>query len=397
MTLLLRWYSQYTCPKFIPVFFLLLSTFLMSSTPILAADAPAKPKPDVLIFVNGDKLTGKLVKADGANIYFASTEAGQVTVPWAKVKSFHTSKLFAVLTKLQKAKRKNVNAAIPVGTLSLSGKTLVVAGLHGVQTVPIDRISFVVDYATYQKNVQQAQGLFSGITGAITAGYSQVNSTFSTTTLTTGVNLKRMAPAVEWMNSNLRTLLNFSNTYSTFTQSPNPTAVTNILHGSLEEDEYLKPRFYVLEQAIYDINSVEGLALQQVYGAGLGYTAVKTAKQDLDLSATLNYTKQQFDTPVALSPGQKPSTTQNLFGATFGNNYTYKLPRNIVLTEVSNITPEFNFLQAYSANATVGATLPIFKKFGLTVQAIDNYLNDPPPGFKANSTQYTTGLTYSIQ
>lgn len=366
---------------------------LRTKTP---AKTTANSQPDVLVFLNGDKLTGKLVKADGSDIYFASDEAGQVTVPWAKLKSFQTYAPFAVISKKTKAKRKQANSAIPLGNIQLNGKVLEVAVNNAPQQVPVSDIAFVIDGPTYQKNVQRKQGLLEGIGGAVTFGYSQVNSTFNTTTLNSGVNLTRIVPAVPWMQSARRTLLNFSNTYSTFTQSPNPTAVTNILHGSLEEDEYLKPRFYLLEQAIYDRNSVEGLALQQLYGGGVGYTVIEKPKQELDLSATINYTQQQFDQPVALSTGQKPSVTQNLIGATFGDNYNYKLPHNIVLMEVSNITPEFNYFQAYTANLTVGATMPIIKNFALSVQAIDNYLNDPPPGFKGNSTQFTTGLTYTI-
>lgn len=362
----------------------------------LPAKAPADAQPDVLVFLNGDKLTGHLVKADATNVYFATDEAGQVTVPWTKIQSFQTVKPFAVISKQSKVQRKHVNSAVPVGALRLQGKSLIIAQDQTTRQVPIADISYVIDEPTYHKNVEESQGLFHGISGAITAGYSQVNSTFNTTNINSGVNLTRIVPAVPWMPPARRTLLNFSNTYSTFTQSPNPTAVTNILHGSLEEDEYIHPRFYLLEQAIYDHNSVEGLDLQQVYGAGLGYTVLKQPLQELDLSSTVNYTQQQFAQPVALSPNQTPNATQNLIGATFADNYNRKLPHKIVLTEVSNITPEFNFVQAYSANATVGVTMPIIKNFGLSIQAIDNYLNDPPPGFKANSTQYTTGLTYTI-
>ncbi|MHB2008861.1 MAG: hypothetical protein ACYCOX_12520, partial [Acidobacteriaceae bacterium] len=57
------------------------------SGPKPAPQASAKTKPDVLVFLNGDRITGNLVKADGVNIYFATDEAGQVTVPWTKIKS----------------------------------------------------------------------------------------------------------------------------------------------------------------------------------------------------------------------------------------------------------------------------------------------------------------------
>ncbi len=348
------------------------------------------------MFSNGDKLTGTLAKADGATVEFMAQDAGKVSVPWSKIKQLQTHEPFAVIAKNQDALRKRQNSAIPVGDLSYDGKVLTVLESGQQTTIPLDQVGNVIDGPTYHKNVDQRQGLLQGISGALTFGYAQVNSTFNTKTINTGVNLSRIAPAVPWMKPAFRTLLNFTNSYSTFKQSPNPTAVTNILHGSLEEDEYIKPRFYALEQAIYDKNSVEGLDLQQIYGGGLGYTLIKRPKQSLDLNGTVNYTQQQFATPIALSAGQTPNATQHLVGATVADNYIYKLPHNIVLTENANINPQFNYPQAYTANATVGATMPIIKKFALTVQAIDNFLNDPPPGFKTNSTQYTTGLTYTL-
>jgi len=373
-----------------------LAACLLCAPPLRAADSSAKPKPDVLQFSNGDKLTGHMDHETGGVVFFASDYAGMVQVPWKKLKTLHTTKPFAVIENGALVKRKKANTDVPVGTLDINGDTLSVATLNGVQQIPIKNVEYLVDEATFEKNVMQRQALLQGIKGSVTFGYSQVNSTYNTTTLTSGVSLTRMVPAVTWMPAARRTLLNFTNSYSTFQQSPTPTAVTNILHGSIEEDEYLKPRFYALEQAIYDKNSVEGLALQQLYGGGLGYTVLKQPKQTLDLSGTINYTQQQFDTPIALVAGQTPSATQNLIGATAADNYTYKFPRNILFTEIANINPQFNYPQAYTANVTVGATMPIFKNFGLALQAIDNYLNDPPQGFKQNSTQYTTGLTYTI-
>lgn len=378
---------------------------LLSAPGLLAAKKPkskpaAKPAaavaPDVLVFSNGDKLTGKLTKADGAKVTFSAQDAGNITVPWSKIKELQTAQPFAVIAKNQDATRKRQNSAIPIGELSYDGKVLTVTENGQARVVPLTQVSNVIDSATFHKNVDQRQGLLQGITGALTFGYAQVNSTFNTKTINSGVNLSRTVPAVPWMKPAFRTLLNFTNSYSTFKQSPNPTAVTNILHGSLEEDEFLEPRFYALEQAIYDKNSVEGLDLQQIYGGGFGYTLIKRPKQSLDVSGTINYTQQQFATPITLVAGQAPHATQHLVGATFADNYMYKLPRNIILMENANINPQFNYAQAYTANATVGATMPIIKTFALTVQAIDNYLNDPPPGFKRNSTQYTTGLTYTL-
>ena len=148
----------------------------------------------------------------------------------------------------------------------------------------------------------------------------------------------------------------------------------------------------MLEQATYDHNFSQGLDLQQLYGIGAGYTAIKDARQELDFSAIMDYTKQQFS-----ASGVAPATSNNLVGSSFGDNYMRKLPKKIVLTEIAMFNPAWNTPADYSANVSVGATFPVFKNFGFSVGVIDSYLNDPPAGFLGNSVQFNTGLTYSIQ
>src|SRR5271168_4434804 len=52
------------------------------------------PAPDVLIFTNGDRLTGKLEKGEGDSITFKSDMAGEITVPLAKIRELRTSGSF---------------------------------------------------------------------------------------------------------------------------------------------------------------------------------------------------------------------------------------------------------------------------------------------------------------
>lgn len=365
------------------------------AAPAAAAKTP-KQGPDLLVFTNGDKLTGKLDHEAGGKIFFTSDNAGSIQVPWASIKELHTAEPFAVLQTGFKVKRKDPNSSIPVGTLSITDDTVSVATAAGSQQIPVKNVEYLVDKATFDKNVQHGQHWDEGITGSVSAGASTVSSTQNSESYNTGIALTRGVPPVAWMPARQRTVLAFTSTYGKISQPNTPTLVTNILHADLEEDEYFSPRFYVLEQAIYDHNSTQGLDLQQLYGGGVGFTVIKNAKQELDVTATVNYTMQQFAAPIPAVTGQAAPATQNLIGSNFGNNYTRKLPKNIVLTEAASYTPEWNTPKDYSANAMVGATLPIFKNFGLSVAVIDSYLNDPTPGFQGNSLQFNTGLTYSI-
>lgn len=367
---------------------LLLAGCLFPALPTHAAAA----KPDVLVFSNGDMLTGKLDHEAGGTIFFASANAGTVKVPWAKLKELHTQEPFAVIETGAPVGRKKANLDIPVGTISIDGDTLTVTTQSGTKQIPVKSIAYIIDQSTFDKNVNKKQGLTEGITGNVSAGASTVNSTQNSISLNTGVALSRVVPPVTWMPASLRTLLNFNSNYGKVTQPNTPTVKTNILHGGLEEDEYLSPRFYLLEQGAWDHNYSQGLDLQQLYGAGAGYTVIKNAVQELDLSGIIDYTKQSFSASPAA-----PAYTNNLIGSSFGDNYLRNFPKKIVFTEVAMFNPAWNSPSDYTANVAVGATFPVFKNFGFSVGLIDSYLNNPAPGFKGNSVQFNTGLTYSIQ
>lgn len=377
---------------------LLLASCLFPALSVRAADPP-KPQPDLLVFTNGDKLTGKLDHEAGGTVFFASDNAGTVQVPWSKLKELHTETPFAVIETGAPVGRKKANLDIPVGTISIDGDTLTVNTLHGTQQIPVKNIAYIIDQATFEKIVFKKQGLTQGITGTIGAGASTVSSTQNSVSINTAVVLSRVVPPVTWMPARDRTLLNFSSNYGKVTQPNTPTVKTSILHGGIEEDEYFSPRFYLLEQAAFDHNFSQGLDLQQLYGAGAGFTAIKDAKQELDLTGVVDYTKQSFAASGSLldvPPDYVAAYSNNLIGSSFGDNYVRKFPRKIVLTEIALFNPAWNSPSDYSSNVSVGAAFPVFKNFGFSVGVIDSYLNDPPAGFKGNSVQFNTGLTYAI-
>ena len=197
----------------------------------------------------------------------------------------------------------------------------------------------------------------------------------------------RTAPTVSWLEPDDRTLLGFTSTYGTISQPNTPSISTSIYHGDAEQDEYFTRDFYALVQALYDHNSTTGLDLQQIYGAGLGYTVLRSSVQQLNLTLTGSYTDQQF--AVA-------SADQNLVGATFTVTYFYKFSHGITVNENSYITPEFNNTRAWLAYLSAGVSIPVLDSLAFSLQAIDNYWNAPAPGFVNNSFQLNTNLSYAI-
>jgi len=144
-------------------------------------------------------------------------------------------------------------------------------------------------------------------------------------------------------------------------------------------------------------NYSQGLSLQQVYGGGLGYTVLKTPKQELDAKFDIHFERQSYFVTPNIVPPPPLTPSKNLVGADFGDTYMLKLPKGLVFNQTAVITPAFNNTNAWSAVATAGLVFPVYKRLGFSVGTLDDFLNDPAIGSKKNSFQFTAGVTYTLK
>jgi hypothetical protein len=369
-----------------------------SSQPAQPAAVP-KPEPDVIVFTNGDRLTGTLEKGVGDSVTFKSDMAGEITIPLAKIKELRANGNFALLRKDTKTPTTNVQ----IGTVGYEDGKVVLTSKIGTEEVTAANVDFLIDETTYEKEVAPVGGRFNdkkllhGWNGSLTGGAAIVRSTQNNSTYTAAVALTRTIPTVDFLPPKDRTIVGLTETYGKLTQPAIPetspptvasVTMTNIFHAGFEQDEYFTPTVYALGNTTFDHDYAQGLNLQQVYGGGVGWAVIKDKIQELDVKAQLQYEKQTFQTA---------SSNQNLIGATVSESYTRKLPRNIVFTETADALPAFNNSNAYSANATAGVMLPVWKRFNLSFTTTDNFLNNPSVGYKKNSFQFVTGVTYTLK
>ena len=367
-----------------------------------AQSAPAKsaaPAPDVIIFTNGDQLTGKLLREVAGSVTFHSDIAGDVTVTWDKIKSIHSSQQFAVIQQGQHVTRKTADADVAQGVVQVQDDQVKVATGTGAATkdIPVKNAQYMIDEATYGKEVRRSPGFLYGWTGAITAGATTVEATQNSRAFNGAVALVRTIPTVNWLDPRNQSIFDFTGAYGTVTQPGTVGTKTNIIHFNAEHDWYISPRFYFLVDSSFDHNYSQGLDLQQIYGGGLGYTVIKTPKQELDVKFDIHYERQQYFVTPNIVPPPPLTPSKNLIGANFGDTYMLKLPKGLVFNQGAVITPAFNQSNAYSAVGTAGLLFPVYKRLGFTVGALDDFLNDPAAGSKKNSFQFTAGVTYTLK
>lgn len=383
----------------------LLFLFLLATTVLPAQgngnDRNQAPDPDLLIFVNGDQLTGKLTHSTGDSVSFHSDMAGDITVPWSKVKELRSNRQFVVLGKNSHWSWRKAEK-VPSGSIQVSDNKIELTGKQETQTMPIKSTADVLDLDTFNREARRDMNFFGNWKGSATLGITAIQATQNNYTYTAGAALVRNMPTVDYLPPRNRTFANFSSSYSRITQRQAegaallPDLKTSIYHVDSERDEYLSSRMYLLGAVAFDHNFSQGLDLQQIYGGGLGWTVIKNSQQTLDLKATLQYEKQDF-----LASSTNVNT--DLIGSTFSVNYLRNLPLKIVFQQQLQYLPAYNLPNAYSANEINSLTFPLYKRFRFQIGTQDSYLNNPPmaifpaPPNQRNSFQFTTGINILLK
>lgn len=370
---------------------------LIASSALLAQDA-SKAAQDVLVFENGDRLTGKLLRGVNDTVVFHSDMTGDVTVPLSKVKELRTAGAFAVLRHGAPIKE---SQALEPQQILLTGEGLLESPEKPeAPPIALKEVAYIVDGDTYRRDLTRRVGLLRGWNGTVNLGTTFVQSTQHGGTLSAGGSLVRQIPVLTYFRARNKTTVNVQETYGTLTTPELPattvgglptdasTVKTSIFHADAERDQYLSPRAFLLGNTSFDHNFAQGLELQQLYGFGVGLTPFNTPVHQLDLRADVHYEKQQF---------LLDSSNQNLAGSTFSETYRRMLPRKLVLTESFSFLPAWNNLDAYAGHAALGFTLPVLKRLSVNLNAADDYLNNPSPGYRKNSLQFVTGLAYSLR
>jgi hypothetical protein len=346
-----------------------------------------KSEPDTLVLTDGEKLIGHLVRTSGTSVRFKSDALGDVNIDWSKIKELHAGGQYAVIPKGVKLKPKSGAPNVPEGTISEGDQKIAVASEAGTKSVAVAETDAVIDRGAFEKAMDGGPGFFHAWHGTVTAGASFVAATQNSRTFTDAIALVRINPGEDWLARRNRTTASFSSSYGLVSQPGSPTLKTSIYHVDAERDEYLSAKFFAFGQGLFDHNFSQGLNLQQTYVGGAGYSLIAKPNESLDLKAGVSYVEQQFaGTAKAMS----------LAGSVFDEKFLRRFGKGITFTQEFAVSPSWTNSKALSALGNSTLSVPVIKRFTFTVGATDNFLNDPPPGFKRNSFQFTTGLSYVL-
>jgi hypothetical protein len=322
---------------------------------------------DQVVLKNGDRVTGSITKKDGKNLTIKTDLFGVITTSWDQVVSVQADK--------------PVNVVLPdgrtvQGTIATTNGKLEVATKDAklsLEPAEVATIRNDDEQKAYERLQKPGWGQLWTATGSV--GFAGTTGNAETMTFTTGITAARLT------NTD-KTSLYFNAIDASALVNGKNSNTAQAVRGGLEYDHNLTSRLFLNTFNDYEYDKFQNLDLRFVVGAGLGFHAVKTDRNRLDLLGGIDFNHSSFSTPLI----------QDSSEAYFGDDYNYKLSAATSFYQNFRMFEDLSNTGTYRMNSGVGAATKISKWLTWNVSLSDRYLNHPAPGRKTNDFLYTTGL-----
>ena len=340
-----------------------MSKFRLLSTCVALAlgGAPFAAQADVLTLKNGDRLSGTVLRKEGATVVLRTKYAGEVKVQWAELAGIVTDRPVHVILSDETSLK---------GTLlpAEAGRVRVKAG-EIIETAPFDLAKL-----TYINPSPEVSGQGVKVSGRLNVGVS----TASGNTETQNAHLDG-----EWI---ARTRSNRFTVGAAFNRSKEhdlETAANG--RGYLKYDHFLDKRWYVYANASAEQDRLQDLSLRSALGGGSGYQVYESADLNLSVEGGLNYVSEDY--------GQLPSNSypsarwglkydQMLFGG--ATQLFHEEEALIGLAQKRNVI----------VRTKTGLRFPFSKKLVASTQLNVDWTREPPAGKKNSDRTFLLTMGY---
>ncbi len=329
--------------------------------------APPPPPPDQVVLVNGDTITGEIVKKEDGKLTIKSEFLGEVTMPWKAVKSIRSTQPLTVVMP---------NGQMVLGTLATSGNTLEVATPSGPQTAPLADIDALRNAAQQQAWERMQHPKITQLwSGYYDVGLALARGNAYTDTLTNAANATRTT-----LNDKINVY--FSQIYSNARLSGITAATASAIIGGWTYNRNLTPRFFLSTLNEYDHDRFQDLNLRFVAGGGVGVNAVKNNTTNLALTVGGDYEREGFEQNLVRNSGE----------ANFGDDLSYKLSGLTTVTQSFQFFPNLTYTGQYRFTFNFGTVTTLRKWLGWHITVTDLFLSNPVFGLQRNDFILSTGL-----
>ena len=387
--------------------FVFSALFLLFGICEARADAPEGSK-DIIVFANGDRLSGKLKVATHDSVTFVGDVTKLISLQWADIQEIDLgSQSLCVIGKTIGGSGASNNFNLDRATVKVEGTELVFRSkANDVHRIPIEQLlSATPKVSNDRQTTPQQTSLLQGWGGQLQSQDSLTSSTQHQYQVGASLHMARATQSDEAFAHQITSI----NLQANYGESKKPGAspvITQVYEGGVQQDIYITGNYDDCENrrwggarilAVTDFyhNLSLGMNLEQAYGGGLAWDRQsgreRLGRQKYGLSVDLRYIGENL-----YSPGK----AQKLIAANLGQNYQIKFTlvkgKPIILAESGSVIPAFNNSHALQARGIASLTVPLTTKFSIGVQEVDDYLRNAPPKSKQNYSSLQVKFTYAI-
>src|SRR5215472_14184302 len=329
---------------------------------------------DQVTLKNGDRLSGKIVSADGKTLVLKSEFAGDVTIQWDAIIGIESTQ--KVTLTLKDGTRFTGKVTTQDGKFVVEGETPAPPSAPTpkdvIVTVRNDEEQQRYDMETGRMAHPKFYYFWSGL---IDTGLALTRGNSETVSYNVAMKAVRETP---------RDKLTVYGTYIFANNSSVPPSVTtaNSLDTGIRGDWNFSPRRFVFALADFQTNELQHLDLRKVF-AGATY--------DRDSFGAYQLTNPTPPPVFTLVPENIKDSGEALFGEEFDK----KLSKRTALMERFSIYPNLTSTGDYrfQLDANVATQLNSWLSWQVTLS--DRYISYPPIGLKADDLVLSTGLRVS--
>ena len=338
---------------------------------LLALGTAGMARADQVTLKNGDRITGKIVKKDGASLVVKSDLFGEVKIPWDAVTGLTSDENLTVVLPEGKT---------VLGKVATTDKTLEVRTGTTTESSPLTAVGAMRN-AAQQEQFERLEhpGWLDLWAGYVDFGLSLTRGNAETSSVNTAFNANRTTRTD-------RTTLYFNQIFARATVNQVTSTNAQAVRGGWAYNRHVNSRLLFSFFNDYEYDKFQGLDLRFVLGGGLGITAVKSDRQHLDLMAGFDYDRDRFSTGLTRTSGE----------FYWGDDWTYKLFGVTSLRQSYRMFDNLSDLGSYRMNFDFGAVTTLRKWLSLQLTVSDRFLSNPVPGRKKNDALFTTGLRFTF-
>jgi len=334
---------------------------VVAAVALLLVSISSPARADEVVFKNGDKLTGKIVSADGGKLVIDTAVAGKVTVDMANVKTFSTDAPVELRLK-DGSTVKDSLAPGEEGQVATKG-----GGNVAAQPMPIENIAKI--------NPQEKW------TGSIIAGALITRGNSDTDNINVGFDAQRRRED-DRISASAAYLYGKQKDPDTGDKS---TTVDNwYLLGKY--DYFLDEKWYLYALGKIEKDRIANLNLRLSPSVGVGYQWVEKPDFNFATEAGIGWVYEDFEN----------DGTEDHIAGRLAYHVDKKLNDKVSIFHNLEYLPSVEDISDYNLNADVGIKADLTDKMFTQFKVEWKYDAEPAPDAEKNDVRYILGVGWSF-